>query len=302
MAASPPSTLRRSPPVVAWILLIAVLIGVAAALVSRPVGNVAPGPPVVGGITVQQFLEICGAIALVGLGLVVFQVVRNPGSRSPLPERLVAAILLTLLLGVVMVAVFHLVHIAPISTSGNNTTSSNPQGSPTNGSTGPPLSFPGHSGVTLPAWAGYAVLIGVAALAAVLLVPYAVARSERRRRAREEAEGPAAQAERALRETLQRLETADGTDARAAILALYSRLLLLVTPRLGTVESRTPREIERESVGLLGLRAAVAQDLTETFEEARYSSHSMSSDSVARARKALGEAVADLSHSAGVVQ
>jgi hypothetical protein len=297
-AASPPPR-WRSPPAVAWILLLAVLVGVAAALISRPVGTVAPGAPVVGGVTLEQFLQVCAAILILGLGFAVFMLLRNRGSRAPIPERLVAAILLTLLLGVLMVVLLHLVHVAPIPYSGNSSSPTGPSGYPTNNSTTPPLNFLGNSGVALPAWAGFAVLIGIAALAAWLLVPYAVARAEHRRRALEQAEGPAAQAQQALREALHRLESADVTDARTAILALYYRLLLLVGPRLGTVDSRTPREIERDSIAQLGLRPSVAQDLTETFEEARYSSHSMTSDSVARARTALRQAIADLAKSPG---
>jgi hypothetical protein len=297
-ASSPPR--RRSPPAVAWILVLAVLVGVAAALLSRPVGSVAPGSSSIGGVTLQEFATICGVVLVAAVVLWVLLGYRNRAGRSPLPERLVAAILVTLLLGVVMVAALHLVHIAPIPNSGNSTSSSNnTQGTPGNNSSISLPNFFGHPGVTLPAWAGIAVLVGIAVLAAVLLVPYLVARSDFRKRQRDEVGGTARQAQDALRDTLHRLESAEGGDARAAILALYSRLLLLVGPRLGTVESLTPREIEHDSIAALGLRSSVARDLTETFEEARYSSHSMTPETVARARTALGGAIEDLGKSAG---
>jgi len=298
----PGTARRRSPPAVAWILLLAVLVGVAAALLSRPVGTVAPGPPVLGGITVQQFVDILGVLGLILIGFWVFLMLRHRGERSAYPERLVAAILLTLLLGVLMVGLLHLVHIAPITGSGNGTSGPGGGGTPGNNSTPPPLNFFGNSGVMLPAWAGFAVLVGIAILATVLLVPYLSARAHNRWRALNEADGTANQAQRALQETLRRLESADGADARSAILALYSRLLLLVGPRLGTVESRTPREIEHDSIAALGLRPPVARDLTETFEEARYSSHSMTDESVYRARAALSGAIEDLAKSAGVLR
>jgi hypothetical protein len=40
----------------------------------------------------------------------------------------------------------------------------------------------------------------------------------------------------------------------------------------------------------------VARDLRETFEEARYSTHPMTTSSVDRARTALSAAVSDLDH------
>lgn len=300
MATVAPRPRRRSPPAVAWILLLAVLVGVAAALLTRPVGSVSPGAPSLAGLTFQQLQDILVVTLCVGLGAWLYLAFRDSGARTPFPQRLVTTLLVALLLGVLVVGLLHLVHIVPISGSGNSTSPRGPGGGyPGNTSSpGPPTIF-GPPGVTLPAWAGFAVILGIAVLAGILLVPYLVARAEERRRAREETEGPDHAAQQALREALQRLSAGDGTDARSAILALYARLLQLVGQRLGPLDSRTPREIEHDSVAVLGLRPTVAQNLTETFEEARYSTHPMTSEAVTRARTALADAIADLGSGPG---
>ncbi|MCI4347094.1 MAG: DUF4129 domain-containing protein [Thermoplasmata archaeon] len=298
MKGSPPSPRRRRPPAVAWILLLAVLVGLAAALLSRPVASTGPGPPSLGQLSGTHVGEILAITLLAGFGVWLFRTFRE--GRAPFPPRIVATTLLVILLGVLFVELAGLVHYGPApggnGTSGpppTNVTGSNATSNGTSFLFGPPR-------ITLPAWAGAAILLSVAVLAGVLLVPYLVARAEDRRRARSASEeGHPLETRRALEETLAQLRSGPGTDPRAAILALYSRLLHLVGPRLGTVESRTPREIERDSIHRLGLRPGVAQDLTDAFEEARYSSHPMTPEAVERARAALTEAVSDLSKGVG---
>jgi hypothetical protein len=299
VAASTPLPRRRGPPAVAWILLLAVLVGVAAALLSRPVGSVGPSAPSIGSLTWSQLTEILTIVLVVGAGLWLLYTFN--GQRMPVPTRVVATILVVLILGVLFVELAGIVHVAPLPAPTNSTGGTHPPGNGTPGNvstngTTLPLGIPG---ITLPAWAAFGTVLIVAILAAVLLVPYLVARNEARRRG-EVDEAPPREARKALQEALHRLSSGDGGDARATILALYARLLLLVGPRLGTVESRTPGEIQRDSIASLGLRPGVAQDLTETFEEARYSTHPMTREAVDRARAALSEAISDLARSAGV--
>ncbi|MGA7861097.1 MAG: DUF4129 domain-containing protein [Thermoplasmata archaeon] len=301
MAAPLPSGRRRGPPAAAWILLLAVLVGVAAAFLSRPVGPVSPSTPVLWTLTLNQLSELFLILVLVGVGFWLFYTLRNVSGRAPIPGQVIATILVVVLLGVLFVEFAGLVHVAPAQPPTNSTGQSNPPGGLGNGGLGNnTTTIFGTPGITLPAWAGVAAIVGVAILAGALLVPYMLARAEDRRRARSVAEGPTQEAQKVLQEALERLKSTDGTDARAAILALYARLLLLVGPRLGTVESLTPGEIQRESIASLGLRPRVAQDLTETFEEARYSTHPMTAEAVDRARAALAEAISDLAQSAGV--
>jgi uncharacterized protein DUF4129 len=301
VATSPGSLPRRRPPAVAQVVVLAVLIGVAAALLSRPVGAVGPPSPSVGGLTWNQLGELLTMLFLVVVGLWLFFTLRDAGSRLPLPNRVVATVLVMLLLGVLFVEAVGLVHFSPIPGSGNSTGSSNNTGGTTTNGSGnftlPPFHTPG---ITLPAWAGPAVVLVVALIAGVFLVPQLVARFERRPGEVDEPGRSAREARKALQAALERLDTTNTTDARDSILALYARLLLVVEPKLGTVETKTPGEIRRDTVASLGVRSTVAQELTEIFEEARYSSHPMTAASVARARGALAGAIADLSASARV--
>ncbi len=284
----------------AWIVLVAVLIGAAAALLARPFGTAAPGAPVLGGLTLMQVAEIVAVLVAAGVCGWLYLALRNAGGRGAFSERLVATILITLLLGALIVEVLNLVHAAPLMPGGNSTTPSPSPGTPTNGTPGPLPPLIHSSGITLPSWAGYAVLLAIAILAAVAVVPVLRARAQVRRRQADERGTTEEAALAALEEALRQLETASPSDARATILALYSRLLVVVAPRLGRLDSRTPREIERDSIATLGLRPRVAESLRETFEEARYSTHPMSTDAVDRARTALSDALADLARSPGV--
>jgi hypothetical protein len=281
---------RRTPPAIAWIVLLAVLVGVAAALVSRPVATLGPTSPSLGPLSWDEVRDIAVILLVAGLGYWIYTLLTGP--RVPVPSRAVATALVILLLGVLFVEVAGLVHVAPVQAP-TNTTGKNPPG---NGTTPPPAGnnttlFPGIPGVTIPAWAGYSAVVIIAILAGVLLVPFLVARA---RRSHDEGEAPVRGARRALEEALDRLDRADEADARAAILALYARLLLALGPRLGMLDSRTPGEIQRDAIESLGVRPRVAQDLTETFEEARYSSHPMSQAAVQKAREALTDAILDL--------
>ena len=285
----------------AWVLVLAVLVGVAAALLSRPIAPAGPSSPTYGPLTWNHWGQLIAILALLGLGVWLFLLLRNRSSRAPIPGRVVATILVVLLISVLFVELAGLVHYGPAPYSGNPTGSGGGTTGTSNGTGNSNATLFGTPSVALPGWVGIAAVVGVALLASVLLVPYAIRHVEDRRRARSEPAPPAEEAQQALREALGRLSSADGSDGRATILALYARLLGLVAPGIGEIETRTPREIERESIAVLGLRADVARDLRETFEEARYSTHPMTVDAVERARSALTQAISDLAHRAAPV-
>ena len=76
----------------------------------------------------------------------------------------------------------------------------------------------------------------------------------------------------AVRRTLLDLET--GTDFRTAVMACYQRMCSLLAARgVARQEALTAREIERLALAELGLSQGSVDDLTNLFEEARYSTH-----------------------------
>jgi hypothetical protein len=101
----------------------------------------------------------------------------------------------------------------------------------------------------------------------------------------------------ALRLQLDRYaRSSSGTDAevREGIIRMYSALLSAVTPGLGNLTVRTPREVEWLAVRYLDVRPATAHELTWLFEEARYSTHRMPPTGIARAQQALTLLLHDL--------
>jgi hypothetical protein len=281
--------------------VLAVLVGVAAALISRPVTPLGPGSPTLGPMTGSQVGELLALTVVIGFGLWLFFTLRDSSHRVPYPPRAVVTILVVLLLGVLFVELSGIVHIAPLPGSSNSTgNSSPPPGSGTNGSSNLTSPGGGFPSVTLPAWAGIVTVIGLSILIAAVLIPFLLARARERAPGWSVPDGRrSVEAQRALTEALDRLRGGEDSEARAAILALYARLLTSVGSRLGPVEPRTVREIERAAIETLGLRPTAARELTDVFEEARYSSHRMSAEAVGRARTALTDALVDMARSPG---
>ncbi len=76
----------------------------------------------------------------------------------------------------------------------------------------------------------------------------------------------------AVRRTLLDLEA--GTDFRTAVMACYQRMCSLIAVRgVARQEALTAREIEGLALAELGLSQGSVDDLTNLFEEARYSTH-----------------------------
>jgi hypothetical protein len=284
----------RLSPVALVVLVAALLIGVAAALLS----GAPPTPPNVpstpGTFVSYSDLVVFGYVVIgsvvVWIAYRFVQRIRDPsGARMMSPLATLWVTMFLVFLGFLVIVRF-LLH-PPAASSG--------RGAPGNNSTGMPVPPPPGGGtpgnfvigpVSAPGWEGYLVVIVVAVVLAAVAIPlsgYLVNR--RREEAESERTGPTAlQRSRAeIAATLSALESDPNADPRALVEALYGRLLSSLDERVGGVEARTAREIERQAVRTLGLPAPAARELTALFEEARYSPHRITSAEVDRARRAL---------------
>jgi hypothetical protein len=83
-------------------------------------------------------------------------------------------------------------------------------------------------------------------------------------------------------------------EVRERIIDLYSTLVSAVTPGLGELGGRTPREVEWLTATYRGARARTPHELTALFEEARNSTHRMPVEVLDRAGQALAHLAEDL--------
>lgn len=284
----------RLSPVALVVLVAALLIGVAAALLS----GAPPTPPNVpstpGAFVQYSYLVVFGYLVIGSVVVWIvyrfIQRIRDPsGAQMMSPLATVWVAMFLVFLGFLVIVRFLLHPAAP----------SSGRGVPANNSSGMPPPPPPGSGtvgnftigpVTAPGWEGYLVVVVVAVLLAAVAIPLSGYLMARRREDREtETAGPTP-LERSRAEiaaTLSALESDPNADPRALVEALYGRLLSTIDDRVGGVEARTAREIERQAVRTLGLPPTAARELTAVFEEARYSPHQITSAEVARAREAL---------------
>ncbi|MCI4329513.1 MAG: DUF4129 domain-containing protein, partial [Thermoplasmata archaeon] len=276
------------------VLVAALLIGVAAALLSGTPPTPPNVPSTTGTFVQYSDLVVFGYVIIgsvvVWIAYRFIQRIRDPsGARMLSPLATVWVSMFLVFLGFLVIVRF-LLHPAA---SGSG------RGVPANNSTGMPPPPPPGSGtsgnftigpVSAPGWEGYVVVVVVAVLLAAVAIPLSGYLMARRREDREShPSGPTA-LERSRAEiaaTLSALESDPNADPRALVEALYGRLLSSIDDRVGGVEARTAREIERQAVGTLGLPPTAARDLTALFEEARYSPHPITSAEVGRARQAL---------------
>jgi hypothetical protein len=276
------------------VVLAAVFFGVAAALLSG-----APPTPThlpssqgtfinYGDLVIFSWL-IIGAVAAWIVYRIILRV-RSPGG-GPLNSFVVVwFVILLLVLGFIVA-----VHVfgpkvpapngGPLNRTGNSTAP--PGGTPVNttpnGSVGN-FTIGSH---TFPGWSAYVLVLGVAAVSAIVALQ--VARSLGAR-AKPEGDGTPDDSEAAraaIVETLAKLESDPNADPRALVVALYGRLLATVDAHLVDTSARTAREIERTAVDRWRLPLEAARDLTRLFEEARYSPHSIGRAETERARAAL---------------
>jgi hypothetical protein len=278
-------------------LLVAVLLGLAAATLLAP-------PPSGEGVDVAPSLHApaappwlaVGAILAILASMFLFGAV----SRGR-PTWIVGLIGVCLASGTVIAYLFR---VFGNSTGGRNTTGPPPpmQTCQTN----PALcnyNFPvGPSSPTIAPWYEGAVLYGILVAAVVLaaiLIPRVLAARNRHYTGRGEDLGPPRGEE--LQRALDRLSTVGpGDDARRRIIRAYGELLRTVGSRLPDLETATPREIAEEVELKFGIHPETAAELTELFEEARYSQgRPMAPDAVERAESALRRALKESSTTGG---
>jgi hypothetical protein len=173
-------------------------------------------------------------------------------------------------------------------------------GHPTTGPTAPGFGLPTITGLpwSFPWWASYVVLLGALAIVGLLVVPALVDWWEREEV--EESNAPAraspAEVRAAVTLALDELAQAHDGDPRGVIVRAYGKLLEKLLGRFNDTEPLTAREIERYCVSELGVAPATARELTELFEEARYSTRPMGPSEVDRTRSALSGVLRDLGH------
>jgi type II secretory pathway pseudopilin PulG len=284
------------------ILLCALAVGGAASLLASARSE---GPPPLGGPTTEIIFPswivaaaILGFLAALVVPLVYY---RLRYAKSGVPGRFIVGATSFLLAMVIFVVLTRFIvspgggFTSPGSGNGNNSTG----GQPPPNSTGPPAIGPGGAlapfNLHLPSWTLYVVVvvavIGLAVAGVPRLAEYLEERREARR-ARSRVGEVAAQVQSALREAAEALGA--GKDPRLTILALYAELLARIRPLVKTLDHETPEEIRRLHLTRLGIRPGAAEDLTRTFEEARYSSHPLGPEAVERTTAAIRAAEADL--------
>ena len=146
---------------------------------------------------------------------------------------------------------------------------------------------------TATAWPLFAAVAGLSLLVGALVIPQLAARSSRRRPG---VPLSTAEARRRAAKAFSRAASglANSTEPRGVIVDLYSQLLARLEPRNDIPSSRTPEEIRSAHLLPLGVRTEAADHLTRLFEEACYSSHSLSADEVRIARESIHLAEYDL--------
>ena len=289
----------RASRVLVVVLLVALAVGAAASLILGAATGPS-GPPVkVSQLVVPSEWVGYASLAFFGVVIVLFLYQRLTGGSSGIPHRFVVnflVVLLILLLFLVVLRAFNGAGVAPtgaVGTGGN--------------STGPPPSPNGSANLTpvtnvapflipaLPGWALFAVVAVVVVFAAAVALPAARTALRARRSERGQRRSEAATIDRvrvALEGAARQLDL--GEDPREVIVRLYGQFLGRLSPVLGWVDAETPEEIRSRHLLVLGIRPSAAETLTRLFEEARYSSHPLGPDHLARARAAIEAALEDL--------
>ncbi|MCI4330298.1 MAG: DUF4129 domain-containing protein [Thermoplasmata archaeon] len=296
--------MRSLPPSAALgiFLLGAVAFGVAASFLagaSQPFEAQATAAMPVG----YAYLEVASAIVLFGIiARVVYGFVQAVHRGTlPIPGHTMALLLTMFGIALVFLLLFHLVGGGGTAAQGNLTAPNHtqPPPPPTGGSTSASGNFTGAGGVNLPGWVVYLGLGVTSILVVAVALPYLIA-------ARREPPfplprtGPTPEEVRAaIRRALDDLDSPAPMSGNRRIIAAYAALLERFEERRprgvdGAIETMTPRDIERVCVERLRVSPLTARELTDLFEEARYSKHQLTETDVERARRALRKALDDL--------
>jgi len=292
---------RASPSIVA-LVLIALAVGGAASLLSAAAPSNNSGSNHYAEILFPLWVVEAVFLALMGAGLVFLLYQRAQGG-SALPNRAAVTAIVAILVAVLVLIALQSLAQSSSPSSGGGLAPSLPAGStPTNSTNGTTNStvIPGSGsflllGPNAPPW-GIFVVVGVVALVVSLLVTSPVwMRALGRGRDRDGTGASVAEiaaVKGALDEASRALDA--GGDPRAIVIRLYAAILVRIGPSVGDVERSTPEEIRAVHLVRLGIRPSAAAELTRSFEEARYSSHPVTPEMVARVTTALREASEDL--------
>jgi hypothetical protein len=284
-------------------VIAAVAFGVAAALLAAPYvtppASTGSAPTLQTNTVLSEAVELSGIVFLLGM-FGYFLVRRLTGGSASIPGRAVTPILVVLLLLVVFVLVSRLVSPGPLPPSEGSTgcgappCGTNSSSAVENNSTANSSLFGTYSGLGLhlPGWWIYAALLGVVAIALLVVLPL-LSRRVGTREPPAPADADPEAIRRSLQETLAELGRGEG-GPRERIIRAYGRLLTRVASGTGDLATLTPREIERLCRTRLRIQVATAHEITALFEEARYSTHPMGSAEVDRAERSLARALKDL--------
>jgi hypothetical protein len=299
MANAPVPVAPRVSAVLLVIVALALLVGAAASLVAGAASapSYQPGPIQDVFLTTTQLATVFGIGFAVVLGLLIWIYIDR---RQSVGGRAALVALMIVLAMVLFVVLLHFASGGPAPlvsghSAGSNNSTSSGTGTPHNNSTviidnpGPTLGF---AGIHIPSWAIFALVGGVAAIAAAFVAPALWRRTQDPEGRRGGSPVELERTRGALRSAASALDA--GEDPRDVILRLYGELLARVAPIVGGVDPDTPEEIRTTHLVALGIHPESAESLTRLFEEARYSSHPLGEDAASRARSAISIARADL--------
>lgn len=292
----------RVSPAVLVLVLAALAVGAAASLLASAPRTTTPGTSHYAELVFPLWEVEAALVVLIfgGIALLLFSRVR--AGSAPIPGRIAVSAVVAILVAVLLLIVIQ--HAAfPNGPSYGGQGPASPGGTPPANSTNLTTNstqIPGGGsflwlGPSAPPWALFAIAAGVAvALSVGVTSPIWWRALARFGRSEPGVPTPAAIAaiQVALAEATEALDA--GGDLRAVVVRLYAVILAKIGPTVGDIEGATPEEIRAGHLVRLGIRPEAAEVLTRSFEEARYSSHLVTDETVARVTIALREASADL--------
>jgi len=292
----------RVSPAVLVLVLAALAVGAAASLLASAPRTTTSGTSHYAELVFPLWEVEAALVVLIfgGIALLLFSRVR--AGSAPIPGRIAVSAVVAILVAVLLLIVIQ--HAAfPNGPSYGGQGPASPGGTPPANSTNLTTNstqIPGGGaflwlGPSAPPWALFAIAAGVAvALSVGVTSPIWWRALARFGRSEPGVPTPAAIAaiQVALAEATEALDA--GGDLRAVVVRLYAVILAKIGPTVGDIEGATPEEIRAGHLVRLGIRPEAAEVLTRSFEEARYSSHLVTDETVARVTIALREASADL--------
>jgi hypothetical protein len=292
----------RISPAVLVLVLAAIAVGAAASILANAPQSSTPGSTHYAELLFPLW-EIEAAMAGLifgGIGLLLY--FRFAAGSAPVPGRMAASAIVTILIAVLLVVVIqHAAYGTPQNAGGTATTGSSGSGghNSTNGTTnGTTIGGSGTFlwlGPSVPPWALFAVVAVIAVVLSVVVTsPFWWGALRVRRRGEPGVPSAAAVAgvRTALTDATEALDA--GGDLRTVIVRLYAAILARIGPAVGDMDRATPEEIRASHLVRLGIRPEAAEVLTRSFEEARYSTHLVTDSMVQRVAIAIREASEDL--------